>query len=67
MFLDKEYLSKVFWTQLAVPHFSKVAVADVFCKKGVLGNYFQEHLFHWTPPVAPSEKLKAEAVFGGVF
>ena len=34
--VDKEYSSKVFRTLLAVPNFSKVAVAEVFCKKGVL-------------------------------
>ena len=38
VFLDKEYSSKVFQPLLAVPHFSKVAVAEVFCEKGVLEN-----------------------------
>ena len=32
--LDEEYLSEVLQTLLAVPHFSKVAVVEVFCKKG---------------------------------
>ena len=75
MFLDKEYLSEVFQTLLAVPHFSKIAVAEVFCKKGV-PETFADHrcfpvnftkfpgtpFFHRIPPVAASEKLKAEAV-----
>ena len=46
VFLDKEYSSEVFQTLLAVPHFSKVAVAEVFCKKGVPEN-FPNH--RWFP------------------
>ena len=73
LFLGKEYSSKVFQTLLAVPDFSKVVVAEVFCKKGVLENFanhrcfswdlwdFQEHRFHRTPPVA-ADQLKTEAV-----
>ena len=45
MFLDKEYSSKVFQPLLAVPHFSKVAVAEVFCKKGVLENLGNHRCF----------------------
>ena len=45
MFLDKEYSSKVFRTLLAVPDFSKVAVAEVFCKKGVLKNFANHRCF----------------------
>ena len=74
MFLDKEYSSEVFQTLLAVPHFSKVAVAEVLCKKGVPENFanhscfpvnfakFSRTPFYRTPPVAASKKLKAEAV-----
>ena len=73
MFLDKEYSSKVFQPLLAVPHFSKVAVAEVFCKKGVLenlGNHrcfsvnftrFSRTPFSYNTSGAASEKLKAEA------
>ena len=39
VFLDKEYSSEFFQTLLAVPHPNKVAVAEVFCKKGVLENF----------------------------
>ena len=39
MFLDKEYSSEVFQTLLAVPYFSKGAVAEVFCKKRVLESF----------------------------
>ena len=58
-----------------MPHLSEVAVAKVLCKKGVLQNFanhrcfpvnsgkiFRNTFFHRTPPVAVSEKLKAEAV-----
>ena len=70
MFLDKKHSSKVFQTLLAVLDLSKVAVAEVFCKKVLLkisqttGVFlqilrdFQEHLFRKSPPVAASEKLK---------
>ena len=75
MFLVKEYSSEVFQTLLAVPHFSKVAVPVVFCKKGVPENFrnhryfpvnfaeiFTNTFFNRMPLVAASEKLKAEAV-----
>ena len=75
VFLDKEYSSEVIQTLLALPHFSKVAVAEAFCKKVVLQNLanhrcfsckfceiFKNTFFHKTPPVAASKKLKAEAV-----
>ena len=45
VFLDKEYSSKVFQTLLAVPHFSKVAVAEVLCKKGVPENFANHSCF----------------------
>ena len=45
VFLDKEYSSEVFQTLLAVPHFSKVAVAEVFCKKGVPENFANHKYF----------------------
>ena len=45
MFLDKEYSSKVFQPLLAVAHFSKVAVAEVFCKKSVLENFANHRCF----------------------
>ena len=69
VFLDKEYSSKVFQTLLAEPHFSEVAVAEVFCKKGVPENFANHSCFpvnfakfSRTPSVAASKKLKAEAV-----
>ena len=37
--------SKVFQTLLAVPDFSKVAVAEVFCKKVVLENFAKPQVF----------------------
>ena len=37
--------SKVFQTLLAVPDFSKVAVAEVFCKTGVLENFANHRCF----------------------
>ena len=43
--LDKQYSSKVFQPLLAMPHFSKVAVAEVFCKTGVLENFFPQVFF----------------------
>ena len=43
--VDKEYSSKVFRTLLAVPNFSKVAVAEVFCKKGALENFANHRCF----------------------
>ena len=45
MFLDKEYSSKVFRTLLAVPDFNKVAVAEVFCKKGALEYFAKRRCF----------------------
>ena len=45
VFLDKEYSSEVFQTVLAVPHFSKVAVAEVFFKKGVPENFANPRCF----------------------
>ena len=63
MFLDKEYSSEVFQTLLALPHFSKVAVAEVFCKKAVPENFVNRRCFPVKiPPVVASEKLKAETV-----
>ena len=63
MFLDKEYSSEVFQTLLAVLHFSKVAVAEVFCKKDILENFANRRCFLVKiPPVVASEKLKAETV-----
>ena len=41
----KEYSSEVFQTLLAVPHFRKVAVAEVFCKKGVPENFVNHRYF----------------------
>ena len=69
--------SEVFQTLLAVPHFSNVArksqkqsskkVFLKFRKPNVFSLEFSEifknTFFHRTPPVAASEKLKAEAVF----
>ena len=43
--LDEEYSSKIFRTLLPVPDFSKVAVAEVFCKKGVLENFVNHRRF----------------------
>ena len=45
MFLDKEYSSEVFQTLLAVHNLSKVEVAEVFCKKGVLENFANQGCF----------------------
>ena len=45
VFLDKDYSSEVFQTLLAVPHFSKVAVAEVFCRKGVPENFANPRCF----------------------
>ena len=45
VFLDREYSSKVFRTLLAVPDFSKVAVAEVFCKNGILENFANHMCF----------------------
>ena len=70
MFLDIEYSSEVFRTLLAVPHFSNVYLVSVV-KKVLLKiskiscefyGIFKNISFHRTPPVAVSEKLKAEAV-----
>ena len=73
MFLDKEYSSEVFQTLLAVPHFSKVAVAEVFCKVFLkirnpqvysckFCEIFKNTFFHRSPPVAAFKRLEAEAV-----
>ena len=43
--LDKEYSSEVFQTLLAVSHFNKVTVAEVFCKKGVPENFANHRCF----------------------
>ena len=45
VFLDKEYSSKVFQTLLAMPNFSKLAVAEVCCKKVVLENFANHRCF----------------------
>ena len=45
VFLDKEYSSKVFRTLLAMLHFSKVAVAQVFCKKKCSWKFCQPQVF----------------------
>ena len=45
MFLDKEYSSEVFQTLSAESHLSKVAVAEVFCKKDVLENFANHRCF----------------------
>ena len=51
---------------------AKSSRQEVFCKKGVFepkvfscgfSEIFKNTFFHRTPPVAASEKLKAEAVF----
>ena len=60
---------EIIWKLLAVPDFSKVAVAEVFCKKVVLENFTNHRCFsvnfgriQRTPPVAVSKKQKAETV-----
>ena len=45
MLPSKEYSSKIFRTLLAVPDFSKVAIAEVFCKKGVLEDFANHRCF----------------------
>ena len=45
VFLDNEYSSEVFQTLLAVPHLSKVAVAEMFCEKDVLENFANHRCF----------------------
>ena len=71
VFLDNEYSSEVFQTLLAVSHFitlhekARNSRPEVLQIKGVFQwtlRHFQEHIFYRTPPVAASEKPKAEAV-----
>ena len=75
VFLDNEYSSEVFQILLAVTHVSNVARKskssrpEVFCKNDVFENFANQKCFSMnfakfsrTPPVVPSEKLKAEAI-----
>ena len=64
-FLGNEYSSEFFQTLLAVPHFRSVArKSQKQSSRGVLQKrcFWKKIFFHRTPPVAASEKLKAEAV-----